>query len=794
MGSKELIKRGCFLSSDEAALEYKKRRKEKMFMSISQGDSIPEGWTVENKLKTKIHLSKEKRTGKKLEDKVWCLFYEIGIRQMSSDGFTMVLRNQGGLEKTKQLDIVAVDGDIVFVVECKSREVNVKTSLKKEIAEIAQYRKRAIEAIKKSLGVEKIHVKFMLATENIIVDENDVLDAKENNILIWDEYYFLCLQELASVAGEGAKYQVYTRLFFNEKIRNFDIKIPALKSKMGGYTYYMFNMTPDYLLRIAYVHHRTKDSSFMDIADSYQRIINPTRVQKITSYIEGGGFFPGSIIVNFNRSFLKEELLGSKKNDLKNVENFSSPVIITLPPYYGSAWVIDGQHRLYGYADSPLKTSETIPVVAFVKESNKMQTKVFVDINGEQQAIQSSLLYDLYEDLFEGSQDAKEQELWMISKIVKELNKRDDSPFKNSISIPKDKNKGPISMATFFLSIKQLRLVNKKEKLLIQTTLIETIEYVVNRLIIFYDIIRTKRKAEWEKENAHFFKTNAGVAVLNGIFRDTVAKMEHRQRDDVKIFRNTVSKILNELLEYFSCISADKIAGYRSKGAVGQHVREVRAVLTEVIQNKNGFHSEWLDAYKKVKESKALVNHKIKDLLNKEECEQLEFKGSMELALIPFLQKGNKHNDKNLSKGLLESIVAFLNGKGGEIIIGVLEQNKIEKYLNNYEDFISVEEKIVLGIKEEYTKEGWDGYHIKLMQLISDNINDVAITNEFVNIRRESFKGKDLCVVTVSPFGEEDYFLKDEDFYVRRGATNKLLKGIALSKHLEYRKKTRKSI
>ena len=76
---------------------------------------------------------------------------------------------------------------------------------------------------------------FVLATENIEIKENDKLDAKNSNIfLIWDEYDILALQELTKLVGQGAKYQIYNRIFFGRKIKGFDVRIPALKPKWEG--------------------------------------------------------------------------------------------------------------------------------------------------------------------------------------------------------------------------------------------------------------------------------------------------------------------------------------------------------------------------------------------------------------------------------------------------------------------------------------------------------------------------------------------------------------------------------
>ena len=84
-----------------------------------------------------------------------------------------------------------------------------------------------------------------------------------------------------------------------KKIKNFEIQIPALKSKMGGRTYYCFTLNPEHLLKISYVHERSKEDSFLELSDSYQRMINKSRIRKVEEYIRGGRFLSGK----FNSKF-----------------------------------------------------------------------------------------------------------------------------------------------------------------------------------------------------------------------------------------------------------------------------------------------------------------------------------------------------------------------------------------------------------------------------------------------------------------------------------------------------------
>ncbi len=75
-------------------------------------------------------------------------------------------------------------------------------------------------------------------------------------------------------------------------------------------------------------------------------------------------------------------------------------------------------------------------------------------------------MWDLYEDLYAESEDARERQLWMISCIAKLLNNAEYSPFRGSIKIPKDDNPGNLSLYSVCNAMNRFGLVNPKEELL----------------------------------------------------------------------------------------------------------------------------------------------------------------------------------------------------------------------------------------------------------------------------------------------------------------------------------------
>lgn len=161
----------------------------------------------------------------------------------------------------------------------------------------------------------------------------------------------------------------------------------------------------------------------------------PSRLKGITKYIDEGGYFPNSIIVNFNDK--KGKIIFDSKS--KESDSNSCSGTLKIPNSYGMAYIIDGQHRVYGYANSDYKENNTIPVVGFVNLDTIEQLEIFMDINENQKAVSPSLRLDLAEDLNWDSDRADSRLLALKSSITKKIANSESSPLFNKISVGEDK-------------------------------------------------------------------------------------------------------------------------------------------------------------------------------------------------------------------------------------------------------------------------------------------------------------------------------------------------------------------
>src|SRR5690606_23521397 len=106
-----------------------------------------------------------------------------------------------------------------------------------------------------------------------------------------------------------------------------------------------------------------------------------------------------------------------------------------LPPKYRSAYIIDGQHRLYGYAHSSRAQTELVPVVAFVDMDRAKQLEMFMDINENQQAVPKNLRLTLKADLEWESLDKRKQAQALKLKVAQLLGELKSSPLRGRVLI-----------------------------------------------------------------------------------------------------------------------------------------------------------------------------------------------------------------------------------------------------------------------------------------------------------------------------------------------------------------------
>ena len=429
------------IDSDESKLnsQYKSRKSAFLTKTVDLNlveDCEKEGWEVVTTLKRKAKLQQEKQVGNYFEDRIWCMFYELGFRTLNYDENLKVQWGPNSGDH-KQLDVVAVGDDAIFVVECKASAIQKTANFKKDIDNLTQYKGGVTKALQQIYGSKK--VKFIFATYNYRFPDpsEDLGRLKDNGVYHFNENSYNYIKNLIKSYKSSVLYQFYGLMLKNELISKERIRVPALKGKMGGHDYYMLSIEPSKLLKIGFVLHRTKVNDSM--APTYQRLLVPSRLKGITKFIDDGGYFPNSIIINFDSPTKKLQLQFESVGGAGGSNSRFGYLLI--PNAYGIAYIIDGQHRVYGYAGSKHKDTNTIPVVAFDNMESQEQLQIFMDINQNQKAVSPSLRLDLAEDINWDSDRADSRMLALRSSIIKLLTRDSNSTLFSKISVGEDNAK-----------------------------------------------------------------------------------------------------------------------------------------------------------------------------------------------------------------------------------------------------------------------------------------------------------------------------------------------------------------
>ena len=424
---------------EDEALKIKFKAKNSQFENIKVlhsevGAYEMQGWIANAPMKTRTPMTRKKEHARQFEDDIWCLFYKLGFRILNSDD---KLRIQWGENdgEDKQLDVVAVGDDAIFVVECKCAEKPKKQNFQQTLNEMSLYKNGVAESLKQIYGKNK-RVKFIFATRNYRIEENgdDAVRMANNSIYHLDENAYNYMNNLVNSYQTSVIYQFYGLMFKDELISTTPITIPALKGSMGGRNYYLFSIEPSTLLKIGFVLHRTKVNDSM--APTYQRLLVPKRLKGITKFIDDGGYFPNSIIINFAEPNKNLKIVFDPIH--KEEDSSSEFGLLRIPNAYGIAYIIDGQHRVYGYSNSKYKEEHTIPVVAFQDMANEEQLRMFMDINENQKSVSKNLRIDLEEDLFWTSERLDSRMKALRSSTIKLLSSQSGNVLFNRISIGED--------------------------------------------------------------------------------------------------------------------------------------------------------------------------------------------------------------------------------------------------------------------------------------------------------------------------------------------------------------------
>jgi DGQHR domain-containing protein len=415
----------------ERISEYK-RRKPRFLQKKADPQDIAElvadGWLERRKAANgKIQFEKSKSHDEILENRFWSILYQLGFEELNKGRDFKINVTSEGHVVHKQVDVFAKLGSTVVVAECKSCARRQQRSLQKDIGEFASLQRPIANSLRKHFGGDpKLKIIWLIVTSNVNWSESDKARAADQGIQIVRERELRYFEEIAKNVGPAAKYQFIGEFLSNQEIPDLSgYSVPAIRTKLGGHWAYYFLASPDRILPIAFVNHR----GLRDVegAPSYQRVLKRSRLKEIGSYLDDGGFFPNCILMNFRDSvrFERQSSIDDRQISFGN---------LFLPDRFKSAWIIDGQHRLYGFTESTIAPSkQSVPFLAFEKLSTLSEAELFTTINSKQQKVARGLLDELAGELKLDSEDFDERMSAIASRALDIMATETGNPFEDRI-------------------------------------------------------------------------------------------------------------------------------------------------------------------------------------------------------------------------------------------------------------------------------------------------------------------------------------------------------------------------
>ena len=185
----------------------------------------------------------------------------------------------------------------------------------------------------------------------------------------------------------------------------------------------------------------------------------------------------------------------------------------------------------------------------------------------------------------------------------------------------------------------------------------------------------------------------------------------------------------------------------------------------------------------KIKSKRKGIDRTLEELLEHNEDERLEFKASMwtkyktvnKIATNEIVDMEKKAYF--LQDEILHTVAAFLNAKGGTLLIGVKDKPL------SWEDRPAE----VFGVEADYKYLGEnnrdaDGYIQAVNQVLNNGFGETYTTATYVKVSVVKFNGKEICRVDVKPLRRirngEIYIIEkngvknEQAFYVRAGSSS----------------------
>lgn len=588
---------------------------------------LADGWSVDKKNRKSVRVRREKSGGGLLEDRVWTLFYRMQFPLLSGTGgaeLELSPKDPDGVGS--QVDVVAIDPEVAIAVECRASEkLSKRPQFSQELGKHALIRERFAACIRTQFpALHKRQVVLAMFLSNVLLSDNDRSRAKEANIVTFDHGDLRYYEQLVSHIGPAARYQLLADMLPGKVVPGLEIRVPAIRTKMGGFKCYTFSILPEYLLKIAYVSHRSKGKQ-SDVS-TYQRMLSRSRLKSIREYITQDGIFPTNIVINIDRNRLQFQRIHKESSD---AEDSGVCGWLDIRPTYKSAWIIDGQHRLYGYSGHERASKSHLSVLAFDGLAPSEQARLFIDINARQKTVKRSLLQELYAELHWDADDPAVRVRAIISKAIQDLDADPESPLYQRVQTA-DAGKSEtrcISLTSLYGVLEKADFFIVKER---QGQVLEygplwsvdnesTLKRTEFALKAWLNIVRVAASEWWDKGAAEGggLAMNDGLITCLNVLRSVLQHLSRSKLIDLdnEDLVEVIKKYAVALGEYLGSLSEQQRKAFRDLRGVQGQTRRTRNCQAAIRQRIPDFNPSGLDQW--VEQEKAQTNNRAKQIIDR---------------------------------------------------------------------------------------------------------------------------------------------------------------------------------
>ena len=357
-----------------------------------------------------------------------------------------------------------------------------------------------------------------------------------------------------------------------------------------------------------------------DLIEYYEQLTD--HLGRASKYQLFGHLFAGQKIPNLNNRI--PAIKGNKdlRFDLASKMDHDSHTsfgVLNLPKNYRSAFIIDGQHRLYGYAHSERSTKSddntTLPVLAYENLPPAKEADLFVDINCEQIRVSKNLLIEIYSNLKWDSEDYEERIGALRSRIILALDQRKTSPIYDRIKTTGTKKTSHrcLTLTNFNDGLKENKLLGEIRK----STIIpgpltdsrtgnskDTLKKAIAMLSGYLSIYAEASPEHWNLGDSPggYLCTNTAIRSLLRVYKEILSYISHKESIDLDMIDPDdllplIKPYIQPIIDYFTVASPETIKAFRNRS--GKHGVNVNSfhMMTFIHREFNDFLPPELEKY-----------------------------------------------------------------------------------------------------------------------------------------------------------------------------------------------------